>query len=487
MIDSRAGAWGLDKREYQRGLPRHLSRPPYCVAEATQKLWSLLHDAMAAHDVSPTRSGPCDGCTSAEPWPENPALLDLITHDKTVRAGIERLPQVGDASLALVGTGPWSLSREGGVQGTDGGFFFLRGGQLETPWGSAAWAASPTTPDAMPPPNGDPMVIYLCGRTKWTHSIRFKDSSAADAAGKRRADGAEGLPRGTVLLVTPRAGGETQTMTLDSPAAAQSPRWNHALWPSHVDIPAPPSTQGPQSPTLKERLAALVGKEDAPRDADESAIRRRLLGTGPWRLNGPHGVVHLLDAGVAHVSAWTREGVRGRWGAYLDQSSGAAYILLQYPPPDGSVRLRAVRLKLRCWHMEEVMEEGQRDSNRGVADLVWSRPASRCFPTCSDATHTLVDGEQSSKLAQHVMNTKGSWSWAGIPGMHFQFEAAHGGGVLVTPWGHGTWGIVPSRDDVLVAEFAQKRHMLRFEKPALSAFVSTRCDDGELVQGRMVA
>ena len=55
-------------------------------------------------------------------------------------------------------------------------------------------------------------------------------------------------------------------------------------------------------------------------------------------------------------------------------------------------------------------------------------------------------------------------------------------GVLVTPWGHGSWGVVPSREDVLFAEFAQKKHMLKFEKSA-DAFVSTRCDDGEVVRG----
>ena len=66
--------------------------------------------------------------------------------------------------------------------------------------------------------------------------------------------------------------------------------------------------------------------------------------------------------------------------------------------------------------------------------------------------------------------------------MRFVYSASEGGGVLVTPWGHGSWGIVPSRGDVLVAEFAQKRHMLLFD-PAQDRFVSTRCDDGEVVKG----
>ena len=43
---------------------------------------------------------------------------------------------------------------------------------------------------------------------------------------------------------------------------------------------------------------------------------------------------------------------------------------------------------------------------------------------------------------------------------------------------------MPSRDDVLLAEFAQQRHMLRFEpKGAPTRFTSTRCSDGDLVSG----
>ena len=130
---------------------------------------------------------------------------------------------------------------------------------------------------------------------------------------------------------------------------------------------------------------------------------------------------------------------------------------------------------LSCWRLTTV------DAPHISSTLVWSRPASRCFPTCSDATHTLADSERrASALAQRVMGHE--WTWAGIGGLRFTFSEEGGGGVLITPWGHGTWGITPSRSDVLVAEFAQKRHMLKFEDARL-AFVSTRCDDGELVRG----
>ena len=65
--------------------------------------------------------------------------------------------------------------------------------------------------------------------------------------------------------------------------------------------------------------------------------------------------------------------------------------------------------------------------------------------------------------------------------MRFSFSA-EGTPLLVTPWGHGEWGTVRSRGDVLVAEFAHQRHMLRFDA-ATPSFVSTRCLDGDSVSG----
>ena len=85
--------------------------------------------------------------------------------------------------------------------------------------------------------------------------------------------------------------------------------------------------------------------------------------------------------------------------------------------------------------------------------------------------------------ALHVQAVmRDQWTWSGIPGMRFEMQAANA--VLVTPWGHGTWGTVPSRADVLFAEFAQQRHMLLFDIEQ-GTFVSTRCSDGEVVHGRL--
>ena len=113
---------------------------------------------------------------------------------------------------------------------------------------------------------------------------------------------------------------------------------------------------------------------------------------------------------------------------------------------------------------------------------MWRHPASRCFPTCSDKTAALTQGDVArSWLARLAMGR--SWSW-GARSNAIGFVMQPEGALLQTPWGHGTWTVVPSRDDVLLAEFAQQRHMLRFEpREAPTRFTSTRCSDGDLVKG----
>lgn len=184
--------------------------------------------------------------------------------------------------------------------------------------------------------------------------------------------------------------------------------------------------------------------------------------------------MYLLAHGVAF---YARSSSFGRWRAQVD--AGKPAVVLH----GGGTRTLAifamqeseVRLDVDCWRLS---------SSSVSAELVWRRPASRCFPTCSDVTHQLTGAEyRGSRLAQRVGQYK--WTWAGIAGLEFTFPQAEQVGVLVTPWGHGEWGITPSRDDVLVAEFAQQRHMLRFEH-ATASFVSTRCSDGEVVRGTAV-
>ena len=111
---------------------------------------------------------------------------------------------------------------------------------------------------------------------------------------------------------------------------------------------------------------------------------------------------------------------------------------------------------------------------------------------------------EASAVARAVSGTK--WKWGGVPG--FEFKP---GGVLVTPWGTGTWGIVAAAGggaggaaaappaggaevapedqvkrcaDCLFADFANANHNIRFDLGAAPpTFKSVRVGDFEVVRG----
>ena len=531
-------------------MPRYLRRPPYCALESTWTLWTLLHDAMAAHDPPPAGGAlSCLGCTGdGSPWSNGSAAMQTLwDHDATVRGRIEAFgasPHALRAALSLVGSGPWRFRDAGGAAGGGGGeggaFFFLRGGQLHTPWGSAAWAAS-TSEDGGGPGGGgaaDPLVVYLCGREKWTHSLRIElaggggdpfggeaplaSAAAAAAAAAAPSRGWAWLSR-VQLVLTSRAGGDVQLARLEATGAADAS--SAATAPGASSSAA---SEGRDAETAwgaaggAALLGAIFAQEDHAGDADAPALHRRLLGTGPWAFGGGgRATAYFLARGAAFWYDSSGDTSFGSWAAVEGAAAAAAaeggapaesqaegttargaqqQVVLRggassrllpaswtkffgSSAADGAAD--GLRLAADCWRLRTLPPPGKpadEEQEAARATLVWSHPASRCFPTCSDATHTLTAAElAASDLARGVSEDGREWTWSSIAGMRFKFDRGDGG-VLVTPWGHGTWGITPTRTDVLVAEFAQQRHMLKFDA-ALQGFVSTRCADGEVVRG----
>ena len=97
------------------------------------------------------------------------------------------------------------------------------------------------------------------------------------------------------------------------------------------------------------------------------------------------------------------------------------------------------------------------------------------------------DGIAQSALAKKVAGTR--WTWAGIPGFEFGAD-----GHLVTPWGKGVWGALPTGIDYkdgghckascLFADFSSALHNVRFDLDATPwTFLTYRLGDGANVQG----
>jgi len=78
--------------------------------------------------------------------------------------------------------------------------------------------------------------------------------------------------------------------------------------------------------------------------------------------------------------------------------------------------------------------------------------------------------------------TSSTWSWAGVKPLTF---AAHGS--MSTPWGNGVWAVLPGKERLIAANFIGRQHVLLFTMDqGKERFVSSRCDDADVVLGRRV-
>ena len=163
------------------------------------------------------------------------------------------------AAYQIIGTGPWRFKAHQAADGSgDAPFYFLRGGVMHTPWGTATWGAA-----------GGGLVAFLCGRERPTHDleVRDRDLGAGDPTSAHPS-----------LRLVSRTTGEAFTAAPDRGAGEFGP------------IIAEKSADD-------EARAALAGREAC---ADESAdaLRRRLVATGPWNLHSAE--LYLLRNGAAY-------------------------------------------------------------------------------------------------------------------------------------------------------------------------------------------
>ena len=207
-----------------------------------------------------------------------------------MRAAVNALPAELTATQ-LLGTGPWVWRGAGGGGGegtedwvkTGGGFYFLRGGFMATPWGSARWGAARgegvsqggklSEPLVLPAPHpAAPLVLYLCGADKWTHGISLVQGSSTV----------------TVVRLTSRSTGEVQDLHLSRKVAAAAAPAAGGSGTGLGLLEAPhPSGDTPPPSEVAEVAAALLAKDQplaVGPDALAAAVRRQRLqswGRGP--------------------------------------------------------------------------------------------------------------------------------------------------------------------------------------------------------------
>ena len=161
-------------------------------------------------------------------------------------------------------------------------------------------------------------------------------------------------------------------------------------------------------------------------------MRRRLLGSGPWPVHGL-GDVFLLRGGRAQLAG----GVAGTWrvlplgpasGGGAALSVGAATGVPLEAVLELALEGRAVmELFVACWRLLRLLGAPPEQRLEPSGDFAWRRPASRCFPTCSDRTHPLTAEDlRTSALAQAAMHSACMvYAWCMHGAMHVHAHVQH--------------------------------------------------------------
>jgi len=268
-----------------------------------------------------------------------------------------------------------------------------------------------------------------------------------------------------------------------------SQMWNEAA----QNIPGwkskrPPRDARGEAPDLRSKLVSVTAVE-TPR-----GLADRLRGTGPWAW-GQIGRLFFYARGVAYASplghpAPTLADV-GRW--VVDTASGtpvvkltlcgAEYALRFSEPDEHRWTFTAVDAASRqAIDAVGVLSDRRQLATVTADDLPFlpGEPAARTRPPVDPKAQLLGGQPPGAPLVGDVAGT-GPWFWAGSGPLSFMR-----GGVLITPWGEGVWGVKRSSGeeaptDAIFADFAGSEHTVRMHNPGCLRMKSVRKADGDVV------
>jgi hypothetical protein len=206
-----------------------------------------------------------------------------------------------------------------------------------------------------------------------------------------------------------------------------------------------------------------------------SGIGALLRGTGPWQW-GSISRLFLFSRGVVYVPGTSPpvRGPVGRWKAHTKGGEEAVQLTLC-----GKTYTLRFADATAPWAFEATGSDGATTSG-SLADrrqhtqlLLADQPVEHTRPTPNDvATPPPLLGEVAGS---------GPWFWAGSGPLGFMR-----GGVLITPWGEGVWGVTRSSGDkadadTVFADFANSQHNVKMHNPQCIRMSSRRKADGDRV------
>jgi hypothetical protein len=194
-----------------------------------------------------------------------------------------------------------------------------------------------------------------------------------------------------------------------------------------------------------------------------SPLSQAVTRTGPWMLDGKHKI--LFHVGGRVSSPWGN----GKWAA-----SGEKDVEMQLCSSTSLLKFDSAEAPTSF--TVNSPSGGITNRLRGIGAIGTSGAIDPKFQV-ETARSLKWRAEDASSHAgvQRLLGT-GPWAWAGISTMAFLDH-----GVLITPWGSGTWHADPASADSVVLLFAGGTHnVVTYD---CHKFASTRESDGQKVDG----
>jgi hypothetical protein len=209
-----------------------------------------------------------------------------------------------------------------------------------------------------------------------------------------------------------------------------------------------PANTGGNLRSFNGRTASTAG--------DQTDIGRSIVRVGPWAIDGQHKPI-MFHSGGRVSSPWGggKWSVKGEASVELSLCGSSPTLKFDSATAPTSFAIEGSRLRASL-------------GKKGAIDarFVGESAQSRMWRAEDASTHTGV---------RRLLGT-GPWAWSGISTMAFLDR-----GVLVTPWGQGTWHADRANDEGVVLVFAGANH--KVQTHACHKFTSIRESDGQKVEG----
>ena len=219
-------------------------------------------------------------------------------------------------------------------------------------------------------------------------------------------------------------------------------------------------------------LQAQLYQQTTPEAPD--GLGAMLRGTGPWKW-GRLSRAFFFSRGIFYV-AGPDPASKGPLGIWAASPSDPSTVVVTVCAKTYTLKFESATAP---WSFAAQDSDGR--STSGRLDNDQQRNPELLPGVAVERLRPAAAGAATAPLVSDIAGS-GPWIWAGSGPLSFMR-----GGVLITPWGTGTWGVSRSGgteaapDDTVFADFAGSQHNVRLHIPECLRMQSRRKADGDVV------